>query len=386
MQRQYPNNAMSAVRVEPEPAQRTTETVAQLLAEHEIFGLIAEIEQRFLHELEDDSARLVVEGVLTEEQHRTLADGRLWTDPAVRALLDEQGLAPTLLPLIFRDNELLPWTLTREIDAYQPSESAFRETESFGLPRVLRPGAGPLHSHVGSCLQQFVQAELPDHPVRLIDPSDEVVAGLTDSAELLATALPELGAQTLRAARMIGIIDGASVLPSTQLLTVPGTLFLDGEWLRDPVRGAELLFHEALHQKLDMLQRTAGVYLKPPTQIEREQRVTAVWHINADASNRRWPAMRVLAAFHVYAHLVALADGLAEIGGYKRQAADLHARALFRAQYLGHAFRRGQLSTLGTPATNLVELLSILPNGTFGPVEQYLIDHGWHEDNDAGPA
>lgn len=376
------------------PAEQGTAVLERELSGHSRFGDI----RRMGDELDAEACRrvesLTGDGIISADQGRALLGGKVRLDPVVRALLDDPSLAPSMLPLLFRDADAVPWTLMRELEARRnwgwrgresgkspASQSASRAAAGAGPRPVLDPGAGPLHDFVGQRFDAFARAELPGHPVALVAPDDVVRTWLNTCTSLVVDSLPVLGTQTLDSVRMIGVFDGASVLRSTQLVTVPGVVFLDASSLRDPAHGAELLLHEALHQKLDTLRRVAGVLPRPAAGVSRGRLVTAVWHRDDGTNMRRWGADRVLAAFHVYAHLVALAEGLSAVGGFAHSAAVLRSRSLFRARYLGSAFLRDELSAPGSAAAELVEwLMSLLPEGDFTAVERRLVDHGWWGD------
>lgn len=113
-----------------------------------------------------------------------------------------------------------------------------------------------------------------------------------------------------------------------------GAIFISRQAAADVATGAEMILHEALHAKLDMILECIPLLRSDPRQ-ERDASIVAVWHApDADGTGNRWTVLRALAAFHVYAHLVVLAEALAAGTLYGARGVRLRSRALFRAHYL----------------------------------------------------
>jgi hypothetical protein len=131
---------------------------------------------------------------------------------------------------------------------------------------------------------------------RRISPDEELVAGLSRGAELLAELLPYAGAGVFPHISLVGLARAESDDGELYSLSggdpLPSALFIAPEHLRDPWMTAEILLHEGLHLKQFDVLRTGSLVADPGHEIEIPWRLTP------------WSLTRVLAALHVYAHMV----------------------------------------------------------------------------------
>jgi hypothetical protein len=94
-----------------------------------------------------------------------------------------------------------------------------------------------------------------------------------------------------------------------------GAVFLRKESLHDPWWVAEHLLHEALHQKLYDIRETHSLIAREsdfepagdePDQHKSVSIAEPPWNRRDSTRSSQWPISRVMAAFHVYAHLAML--------------------------------------------------------------------------------
>lgn len=234
------------------------------------------------------------------------------------------------------------------------------------------------YSGFAEAFDEFVRADFPTVPLRLVTAESAEVERLSSGAALLCSLFPRLGTDTLRYVGAIALFESDGALLSTTLADLSGVVFLDRRGLSDSALTTELLFHEGLHAKLDALDRSIPL-LRPDSRDNHAALVTVVWHRAADGTNQ-WPVLRAVAAFHVYAHLVFLADALVETEAHRRHGERLRPRALFRAHYLGRELLRSAGGTLTEAGSGLVDWLMALlpPPEGFNPAERYLIEVGVH--------
>jgi hypothetical protein len=225
---------------------------------------------------------------------------------------------------------------------------------------------------------EFVRTDFPTVPLRLVTAESSEVERLSQGAALLCALFPRLGTDTLRYVGAIALFESNGALLSTTLADLSGVVFLDRRGLSDLALTTELLFHEGLHAKFDALDRTIPL-LRPDYRDNHAARVTTVWHRAANGASQ-WPVLRAVAAFHVYAHLVFLADALIETEAHRRYGERLRPRALFRAHYLGRELLRSIGGALTQAGSGLVDWLMALlpPPEGFNAAERYLIEVGAH--------
>ncbi|MER5864052.1 HEXXH motif-containing putative peptide modification protein [Kitasatospora sp. NPDC002040] len=166
-----------------------------------------------------------------------------------------------------------------------------------------RPGAAelPLAGRLEE-LREGSFAEL--RGARRVVPDAGQLAGLGRGAELLAALLPHAGAGVFPHISLVGLARGASEDGELHSLSggdpLPSALFIAPEHLDDPWMTAEILLHEGLHLKEFDVLRTGSLVAEPGHQVEIPWRLTP------------WTLTRVLAALHVYSHMVLFFAAAAE--------------------------------------------------------------------------
>ncbi|MDQ1035030.1 hypothetical protein QFZ75_001446 [Streptomyces sp. V3I8] len=129
-----------------------------------------------------------------------------------------------------------------------------------------------------------------------VAPTDEVLAGLRDGAELLATLLPSAGAGVLGHVTMVGFTSRESEEGPLQSMSggdpLPSTVLLAPERCTSAWLAAESLLHEGAHLKLFDALRTGSVVRNATEQ------VPIPWRIGS------WTVIRVFVALHFYVHLL----------------------------------------------------------------------------------
>jgi hypothetical protein len=121
-------------------------------------------------------------------------------------------------------------------------------------------------------------------------------AKLGPACDLLAALLPSLGPDVLGHVAAVALVDAAG--PRGRLLSasggdgLPGVVALEPSQLDDPWDAAGRLLHEGLHLKLFDIMRCFSLVADPTASAQMPWRDVP------------WDLQRVLAAFHVYAHMV----------------------------------------------------------------------------------
>jgi hypothetical protein len=194
------------------------------------------------------------------------------------------------------------------------------------------------------------------------------VEDLRKGARLLAELVPLSSKSVLQHTQIVAVIPTSGVwkkMQSSSQYYLGGTIFLSSNILDKPWAVAELLYHESIHQKLydfqwshTLLERD-GV-IDPDTLTPSLLTVQSPWNY----PDNEWDTHRVLAAFHVYVHLVLLCMTAEE------RASELESRygpkvgmtpsraAIERARYLGEQLTGPCWSELGRAGQLLVEWLS----------------------------
>lgn len=121
---------------------------------------------------------------------------------------------------------------------------------------LLQPGPGSAHRRFQELFDAFAHADFPGAGVRLVTAVSDEVERLARAVELLVFLFPRLGPDTLRHVGVIALVDSGGAFHSTTLADLPGAVFLDRRGLSDIPLTVELLFHEALHAKLDAVAET----------------------------------------------------------------------------------------------------------------------------------
>jgi hypothetical protein len=165
----------------------------------------------------------------------------------------------------------------------------------------------------------------------------DIVAGsraeagaVQDAVDLLSATLPQISRSVLSHTSLVVLVDGPDAFESATDRRIPRAVFLSREAFANPVRLAEALLHESVHQKLYDLQLVYQIY-RSDYAAAVASTVAPPWH----GGRARWSFDRAVAACHVYTHLHAFFAALppqaggtsqVDVPGSARQAAD---RALF---------------------------------------------------------
>lgn len=166
-----------------------------------------------------------------------------------------------------------------------------------------RPEAGRLP--LAERLEELKEGTFVDmRGARRVTPEPAHLAGLSRGAELLAELLPYAGAGVFPHISLVGLARGESDDGELYSLSggdpLPSALFVAPEHLSDPWMTAEILLHEGLHLKQFDVLRTGSLVADPGHQVEIPWRLTS------------WSLTRVLAALHVYSHMVLFFAAAAE--------------------------------------------------------------------------
>ncbi len=129
-----------------------------------------------------------------------------------------------------------------------------------------------------------------------LTPGTPAMAQQADQAvTVLTTLLPKLGAGLLRHLSAVGMVTaedtGTMLLSAAGGIELPGTIVVRPDQLASPWDAAGRLLHEALHLKLFDICACVPLYAS------LNARVDVPWRAG------KWEMRRVLAAFHVYAHM-----------------------------------------------------------------------------------
>ncbi|GAA4863956.1 aKG-HExxH-type peptide beta-hydroxylase [Kitasatospora terrestris] len=167
----------------------------------------------------------------------------------------------------------------------------------------VRPGTGALP--LAARLEELCAGTFADlRGARRVSPDEKAVTGLTRGAELLAELLPHSGAGVFPHISLVGLARGETDDGELYSLSggdpLPSALFIAPEHLDDPWATAEILLHEGLHLKQFDVLRTGSLVADPGHQVE------IPWRLSP------WSLTRVLAALHVYAHMVLFFAAAAE--------------------------------------------------------------------------
>lgn len=231
-------------------------------------------------------------------------------DPVVRMA------AESALQLLREDRPDAPDDLARVLElaaGYSAADGVPTQIEEGG---GLRAGgiwmlscpepAGPLTSR----LQRAVAAQFIERGARtgeLKPGTPQAARRLERACALLVALLPELGPGVLGHITALGLVTAATaggrLLSAAGGDPVPGVVVMDPDTLEDPWGAAGRLLHEGLHLKLFDLARCTPLFASLDAGIQ------VPWR------GARWPIRRVLASFHVYAHMVLFQAAVRARGG-----------------------------------------------------------------------
>ncbi|AGZ41949.1 hypothetical protein [Actinoplanes friuliensis] len=130
--------------------------------------------------------------------------------------------------------------------------------------------------------------------VATVPVTTELEAALAEAAAVLTTALPLIGPDVVDGIA-VGIYDGA--MNSGYYAGTPLVIYVSDRVFADPVRAAEIVLHESLHQKLADL-GVARDILRAGYVDESSELLPVPW----GGRGRLFSADRSLAAYHVYTH------------------------------------------------------------------------------------
>ncbi|MGY0233984.1 hypothetical protein [Longispora urticae] len=142
-----------------------------------------------------------------------------------------------------------------------------------------------------------------ENGIGFVEPTDTVVARITDSLALLRAVVPEITASAMAHVGAVAVL--RAPFESAHLFETPHVIYVDRRMLRHPLVGADSILHESLHQKLVDL-RVARFYTKAEFSTAGEGDVVIPWGQSAPGTVRTWPVGRVVSACHVYVHLTLL--------------------------------------------------------------------------------
>jgi hypothetical protein len=241
--------------------------------------------------------------------------------------------------------------------------------------RSLRIGAEAYHAWVwseeraedlfGRYFKRLVEANLSKLALRT--PEEHSHKMLARGAKLLATLFPRLARSALDHVHIVAIVKHGPGFTAVSHPNVMGTIFLSPLILQDPWQAAEVLLHEAMHQKFIDLEHThsllgTGYYNTPsPT-------IRPLWNRPGIGKADEWTIDRALTVMHVYTCLALFYDGVERrTPELSEDYGPLHGfdpavsfrSALDRAQYLRYQMSR-YTGNLGYAGQKFVKWLSDL--------------------------
>ncbi len=139
--------------------------------------------------------------------------------------------------------------------------------------------------------------------IRIAAPSDGQRTGRAAAVAFLRRAVPVLSADVLACAPILGLFDGD--LASAFATAAPLVVFVNSSLFDDRFLAAELLQHEALHQKLNDISLARALFR--PDYVDADSATASVpWAMPGVALPRYFSADRCFAAYHVYSHQAVL--------------------------------------------------------------------------------
>ncbi|OJF12990.1 hypothetical protein BG844_17610 [Couchioplanes caeruleus subsp. caeruleus] len=169
-------------------------------------------------------------------------------------------------------------------------------------------------------------AEFPDETnAALGTVSDEEYAALAAAVDELWSRAPVLARAVLLHVHAIAVFDSPRTVGSCTAFSLPGVVLINRVVLRDPLKLADLLYHEAVHCKYYDIMTVAALLKEGASR----RYVAPPWHADKAAEkDRLWVVERALGAFHVYVHYAAL-DSMTDLGSERwRGSARERAQAL----------------------------------------------------------
>jgi len=171
-----------------------------------------------------------------------------------------------------------------------------------GLPRSPGPLTGRL---TRACAENFI--ELADRTGELNPATEQTAEQAARACDLLGSVLPELAPQVIRHATALGLVTASGqdgvLLSAAGGAPLPGLIMIRPGQLERPWDAAGRILHEALHLKLFDICVSRSLIANPAGGTGVPWRPA------------RWDIRRVLAAFHVYAHLTLFQAAVRSCGG-----------------------------------------------------------------------
>lgn len=200
--------------------------------------------------------------------------------------------------------------------------------------------SGSLHD---SALRAIIEERL-DNTCAIVAPSSSQVAMFHEAFNLLGNALPALSADALSYVARLVLTDDQERIGET-MRDLPTVVLLGPAAFTDAKALAEAVFHEALHTKTAIIERSA--MLMREDKYERDEVIRIPWRNDDD--DPIWPVSRAFLAYYVYAHLSVLWAAFWE-ADHTRRDLDQFRRVCFRAAYLSKQLQIQPQSSSGLGA------------------------------------
>lgn len=294
---------------------------------------------------------------MIKDKETALLSGR-WGDSSIiikRALEWYQGagvrpsalLMRTLHPighysaLLFHENDaddLLP-PLSMEAELSARSKSVSLDDWSFN------------DSANDSALRDILEERLGQKGA-VIEPTDSQTNQLLGALTLLERVLPALSRDALSYVARLVLTDDKERIGET-MRDLPSVVILGPAAFADDKALAEAIFHEALHTKTAIVERSAMLFREDS--YERDEVIPVPWRDDDD--DPIWPVSRAFLAYYVYAHLSVLWAAFWETDRTGRDL-DQFRRVCFRAAYLSKQLQiQPATSGLGEARTSIIRWL-----------------------------
>lgn len=167
----------------------------------------------------------------------------------------------------------------------------------------------PGHRALRRLYRQHLCTPPAAHRLTGIDVTD--VAAVNAAIKLLGQVIPRLASGLLHHVAYLAKVAGPDAFESASTRPIPGAVFVSDCCFSSPARLAEALIHEAVHHRFYDLQLTRSIFV-PDYDTNTAPTIAPEWHARSVVTE--WPLDRGLAAAHVYVHLTAWFQRLAEYG------------------------------------------------------------------------
>ncbi|CPV55541.1 Uncharacterised protein [Mycobacteroides abscessus subsp. abscessus] len=186
----------------------------------------------------------------------------------------------------------------------------------------------------------------------IVEPTEGQRADLVAAIALLDQVLPDASRDALSYVARVVLTDDPARIGETMRDLPTVVIFGPGAFV-DRKALAESLFHEALHTKTIISERSA--MLARDDQYERDEVIVVPWR-DDDDDDRTWPLCRAFMAYYVYAHLTVLWVKFWEMDHSTRDL-DMLRRVCFRAAYLSSQLRNQPPPGLGAACREMMDWL-----------------------------